>query len=136
MNALQVTGQTRLCPDLNAGAFGKHTKEPSRRANQPIDLAVSDNENLVFHSLRHKFKDEARSAVVPDSMIDQITGHFPLPLERRYGEGAAVNSLAKQLQRVRFEMIDWTALSTAAETINWPATVQRLGGRKSKSDRP
>jgi hypothetical protein len=123
---LEKHGQEMLFPDLRANQFGKFTKEASRRANRHINNVVSKDARLVFHSLRHKFKDEGRDAGVQDTVLDQITGHSPAKVGARYGEGAALKSLKRNLNKLLFSAADWKKLETVAAKVDWQATVSLL----------
>lgn len=95
--ALRSHGQDLLFPDLRPNRYGKVTQNASQRANRVINTVVGPDPRLVFHSLRHKFKDEGRDADVQDSMLDQICGHEPASVGGRYGSGAALRSLKRNL---------------------------------------
>ncbi len=123
---LRRRGQSLLFPDLESSQFGKYTKEASRRANRFINRVVTNDKRLVFHSLRHKFKDEGRDAGVQDSVLDQITGHSPATVGARYGEGAALKSLKRDLVRLTYTAVDWEALERSASLVDWKSTVSAL----------
>ena len=125
-NELRRRGQSLLFPDLQSSQFGKYTKEASRRANRFINRVVTNDKRLVFHSLRHRFKDEGRDAGVQDSVLDQITGHSPATVGARYGEGATLKSLKRDLAKLSFSAVDWEALETSASTVDWKSTVSAL----------
>jgi integrase len=116
---LRSAGETRLFPDLKPNTFDKLTKEASRLANRYIDGVGLRDPRLVFHSLRHTFKDLARDAGIPDRIIDQICGHAPITEGGRYGRGARLSKVHKELNRVPFEAIDWALLQGAAATGSW-----------------
>lgn len=88
VEALTKAGHKRLFPDLKPSTFDKLTKEASRLANRYMDRVGLDDPRLVFHSLRHTFKDLARDTGLQDSIIDQICGHAPTTTGGRYGRGA------------------------------------------------
>lgn len=114
VDALERAGHTRLFPDLKPSTFDKLTKEASRLANRYIDRLGLHDPRLVFHSLRHTFKDLARDANLQDSIIDQICGHAPTSTGGKYGRGARLSKVHADLNRIRFDAIDWGRLKTAA----------------------
>ena len=126
VEAMRKLGQTMLFPDLKQNVFGKFTQEGSRRANRFIDKFVSKDRRLVFHSLRHRFKDEGRNVGVAESILDQLCGHSPATVGARYGEGADVKQLKRRLRRLRFSVIDWDAMVAASAGLKWGQVTLRL----------
>ena len=129
VSALKDVGSELLFPDLRPSTFGKLTKEASRRLNRYINAVVSTDARLVFHSLRHRFKDEGRGADVQERVLDQLCGHVPATVGGRYGEGANLQALKRSLDRLRFDSVDWTRLRTATGTISWADIVTEIVGR-------
>jgi integrase len=128
---LRKLGQTMLFPDLKANQFGKHTKEASRRANRVINKHASSDSRLVFHSLRHKFKDEGRAARVQDSVLDQICGHAPATVGARYGEGVDLRSLQENLSLLRFDAVNWVAIKKAIANVDWAQIAAKVVSRST-----
>lgn len=126
VGALEKVGSDLLFPDLRPNAFGKLTKEASRRLNRHINGVVSTDDRLVFHSLRHRFKDEGRSADVQERVLDQLCGHVPATVGGRYGEGTDIAGLKRSLDRLKFESVDWERLRTAADVVKWPVVVNEV----------
>jgi hypothetical protein len=135
VEGLRSVGQDMLFPDLQANVFGKLTQEASRRANRFIDAVVTDDSRLVFHSLRHHFKDRGREAEVQEHMLDQLCGHAPASVGARYGDGAGIQSLKRSLDRMHFDAVDWAPLIRAAETVDWRRTTEELAARCRKATR-
>ena len=119
VESLKKAGHLRLFPDLKRSTFDKLSKEASRLANRYIDRLGLRDPRLVFHSLRHTFKDLARDADLEDSIIDQICGHAPTSEGGKYGQGARLSKVHRDLNRIRFEAIDWSLLYQAAATEEW-----------------
>ncbi len=117
--ALRAAGETRLFPELKPNKFDKLCQAASRVANRAIDRIVSDDPRISFHSLRHNFKDLARDATIEKYIMDQITGHSGVTTGDRYGIGARLKTLSRELNRVEFEMIDWDPIVRSFETIDW-----------------
>ncbi len=109
---MREAGEVNLFPDLLSNRYGKRTKEASRRANRYIGSIVSDDPRLVFHSLRHTFKDLGKDVLLPDYILDQICGHAPLSVGGRYGMGARLRTIKEALDRIRFEAVDWDRLTS------------------------
>lgn len=116
VEALTKAGHQRLFPDLKRSTFEKMTKEASRLANRYMDRVGLDDPRLVFHSLRHTFKDLARDTGLQDSIIDQICGHAPTTTGRRYGRGARLSKVHADLNLIPFDAVDWVRLKVAARS--------------------
>jgi len=129
VDALRAAGSDLLFPDLRPSTFGKLTKEASRRLNRYINAIVSTDERLVFHSLRHRFKDEGRSAEIQERVLDQLCGHAPATVGGRYGEGADIAALKRSLDRLRFDSVDWGSLRGAAATVDWSPLIAQVIAR-------
>lgn len=114
VQSLRGAGELRLFPDLTKAALDVHTKEASRRAGRIIDAAVGEDPRLVFHSLRHSFKDLCRAARIGKETHDQLTGHAPVDVGSHYGSGLAICDLATELARIDVSFIDWEAMMQAA----------------------
>jgi integrase len=135
VEALREAGSELLFPDLRPSTFGKLTKEASRRLNRYINAIVSTDQRLVFHSLRHRFKDEGRGVDVQERVLDQLCGHVPATVGGRYGDGADLTALKRSLDRLRFDSVDWPRLQTVAAAITWTKTVAEVVARAEIRDR-
>jgi integrase len=133
VEALRDAGSELLFPDLRPSTFGKLTKEASRRLNRYINAVVSTDQRLVFHSLRHRFKDEGRSVDVQERVLDQLCGHVPATVGGRYGEGADLAALKRSLDRLRFDSVDWPRLQNVAAAITWANLVTEIVARSEVS---
>jgi hypothetical protein len=105
-------GAVRLF-ELKQSATGKWTKELSRRVNRYVDRTVTDDPRYVFHSLRHEFKDRAEWTI-STRVHDRITGHSPGTVGGRYGVGASIELIARELEKLDLAFIDWPRLQRAA----------------------
>jgi integrase len=112
-------GESRLFPELRRNVFDRLGADASRRCNRVIDR-VSPDRRLCFHSLRHFFKTHCRSSKLQDSTNDQLTGHAPPTIGRRYGEGVELPILAKELDKLDFEFIDWEPILRAVRVEGPP----------------
>lgn len=129
VDGLKMVGEDMLFPDLKANAFGKLTQQASRRANRYIDANVSDDPRLVFHSLRHHFKDLGRETEIQEHVLDQLCGHAPASVGGKYGDGAGIRSLKRNLDRMLFETVDWAAVIRSADTLDWEGTTRKQAER-------
>jgi hypothetical protein len=112
VEARQAAGADRLF-DLRQSATGKWTKELSRRVNRYVDRTVTDDPRYVFHSLRHEFKDRAEWTI-STRVHDRITGHSPATAGGRYGHGASIELIARELEKLDLTFVDWRRLQRAA----------------------
>jgi integrase len=110
---LRKEGAERLFPDLPTDPFGRYTSNASRYCNRLIDKVTRDP-RVVFHSLRHFFKDMCREAGMLEQVSDQLTGHAPVSIGGRYGSGVSLGELKAQLERLRFEFVDWAKIYAAS----------------------
>jgi integrase len=110
---LSLEGAEHLFPDLHVDAFGHYTSNASRCCNRLIDKVTRDP-RVVFHSLRHFFKDLCREAGMLESVSDQLTGHAPISIGGRYGSGVSLTELKTQLEHLRFEFVDWERIYAAS----------------------
>lgn len=112
VEARREEGAERLF-DLTQSVTGKWTKELSRRVNRYVDRVVTDDPRYVFHSLRHEFKDRAEETL-STRVHDRITGHAPATAGGRYGVGASVEHMARELEKLDLSFIDWPRLRKMA----------------------
>jgi integrase len=108
----RAAGAERLF-DLKQSATGKWTKELSRRVNRYVDRVVTDDPRYVFHSMRHEFKDRAEETI-STRVHDRITGHTPATVGGRYGLGASIDLIAREIEKLDLSFVDWRRLSEAA----------------------
>lgn len=128
VEALRQSGKLRLFPDLSANEFEKVSKEASRRANRIIDRAIGKYSVITFHSQRHNFKDLARDKLIEKYVIDQLTGHAGVTSGDKYGIGARLSTLKHELDRIRFEMVNWAPILEAFENLDWSDIVHGYAG--------
>lgn len=131
--ALRSQGQEMLFPDLKPNIFGKFTQEASRRANRYINAVLGKDRRIVFHSLRHRFKDQGRKANVQESILDQMCGHAPATVGGRYGDGVDLADVKRSLDLLTFDAIDWAMLERAAAKVNWETIATTLVQRVSSA---
>jgi integrase len=124
--ALRKAGHTRLFPELRANKFEKMCQAASQVANRVIDRTVSSDPRLAFHSLRHNFKDLARDVPIEKYIMDQIMGHAGVTTGDGYGIGARFKTLSRELNRITFDMISWTAIRAGFALIDWDHVVGKV----------
>jgi hypothetical protein len=78
---------------------------------------VTDDPRYVFHSLRHEFKDRAEWTI-STRVHDRITGHSPATVGGRYGVGASIELIARELEKLDLSFVDWPCLQRAAARSN------------------
>ncbi|WP_156678187.1 site-specific integrase [Sphingomonas profundi] len=124
VSALRGAGETRLFPELRSNKFDKLCQAASQVANRVIDRVVGDDPRLAFHSLRHNFKDLARDATIEKYILDQIMGHAGVTTGDGYGIGARLKTLGRELDRVTFDMVDWSPIISAFNKVDWSKPVR------------
>jgi integrase len=65
---------------------------------------------IVFHSLRHNFKDAMRRIGVPDSVQDRTLGHAEQHVSRRYGTAELLPEEADWIDRLDYPGVDLSFL--------------------------
>ena len=91
----------RVFRDVKLNSNDKLTHNLSRRANRYLDRIGIDERNYVFHSFRHKFKDECRDAGIPAAINDQLSGHYQPSVASKYGAGASLATLSQAIKRLK-----------------------------------
>ena len=118
-DALRAANETQLFPELRTNMNGKRTKEASRFAGRLIDRFVTKDPRIVLHSLRHAFKAKGNDAGITDKTLDQICGHAPIHIGGRYGSRPRVKTLHRELHRIDFSCIDWSAIEQSFVDFDW-----------------
>ncbi|QDZ08077.1 site-specific integrase [Sphingomonas panacisoli] len=124
LDALRAAGHSQLFPDLKENKVGKRTKEASQRINRIIDRHVARDRRLVFYSLRHTFKAKGNDAGITDRTLDQICGHAPLTTGGRYGLAPRIRTLHRELHRIDYSCIDWSAMAAGMSSVDWTAMLK------------
>tara|TARA_R110002096_G_scaffold51665_18_gene135070 strand:+ start:76 stop:1788 length:1713 start_codon:yes stop_codon:yes gene_type:complete len=95
--------EERLFYEIKLGAEGHRTSAASKKLNNYLKrIGVKKGRKLVFHSLRHNFMDATRNAGVPYERAKQLVGHRDATVSGGYGEGANLQTLAKQVGKIDF----------------------------------
>ncbi|MCC5995842.1 MAG: site-specific integrase [Oceanicaulis sp.] len=99
----------RLFYEIQLGSAGHRTSAASKRLNKYLErIAVKAGRELVFHSFRHCFKDAMLNAEVPNDLIKQLLGHKDPSVTGQYGQGANLQTLRKQVEKLDFELSEYT----------------------------
>lgn len=107
-------GDRHLFPDIHAKNFG--TQKLSDFLNAHIDKYVSENRNLVFHSLRHRFKAQGRQAMT-DEMTREIARHAPQSASEVYGRGN-IKTLKAGLDKVCYGALPLEKMTAVFHTAS------------------
>jgi integrase len=91
-----------LFPELPVGGKVTRSAAYSKIFSRLLDRIGLSDRRLVFHSLRHSFKDACRAAGLEEAVHDALTGHSGGGVGRRYGQGFNVERLAEEIDKVRF----------------------------------
>lgn len=101
-------GSEWLFPDLKADKFGDRYKLLSRKINRQIRLCGVTAVDKCFYSARHAHKREVRRQRISEANSDQMSGHGNgKNVGRKYGQGAPIETLKEDIDRVIFRGVDW-----------------------------
>lgn len=126
LSALKEKGEERLFPELKANVYKKWTQAASQKINRYIDRYASSDSRVKLHCLRHNFKNFADEAGIPERVQDQICGHTPVNVGRRYGWRGPTRMLRAQLERIKFDRIDFPAIRAATADVEWAEIIALL----------
>ena len=88
-----------LVPDQRGRLGGPYGKRFGRHLRKRAKIT---DPSLTFHSLRHRWKDAARDAGVPEAAQNAIMGHVTgSHVSAGYGRGASAKSLLAEMDRVK-----------------------------------
>lgn len=99
---VRASGESRLFPQLRPNKSGEYSWQLSRWFARQLDKLDMTQPSLVFHSLRHGFKDACRLAGVSQETADAIGGWASKGVSSRYGDRTRVEVLKAALEKVRF----------------------------------
>ena len=104
-------GHKRLFPEWQKSKDGYYSSRYSRFFNQqllpPLKLKTPE---LVFHSLRHNFKDALRNAAIAPETQNRAIGHKTGHVGEGYGTGQLVEQESIELLRIRYKGLDLSHL--------------------------
>ncbi|QBX37250.1 hypothetical protein E4M02_02445 [Brevundimonas sp. S30B] len=93
-------GRAWLFPDLKPNVHGVRTAKWGEWFSRYLRgvCGVSDS-RIVFHSLRHTFKDCARNSGIEEGMQRQIMGHAGRDVADTYGSGYSLEKISNAITR-------------------------------------
>jgi integrase len=105
------TGSARVFAGWEADSLGRYSSSLPRWWNRThLVQAGIKSKKLVFHSLRHSFKDGCRNGGVSEEVHDAFTGHAGESVGRGYGTGHSIEALNQQVMKVTFAPLDLSHL--------------------------
>lgn len=105
------SGSNRVFVGWEPDSLGGYSSAIPRWWNRThLVLAGIKTRKLVFHSLRHSFKDACRNGGVSEEVHDSFTGHAGDSVGRGYGTGHGIVALGEQMARVTFSPLDLSHL--------------------------
>jgi integrase len=102
-----AAGDDRLFPELRFHELNGYAGEFSKWFGRHLTSIGLSDRTLVFHSLRHLFREKARDAGLTEEVADAIGGWTAQTTGRRYGR-QHVGTLNRELARIRFEGLTLT----------------------------
>jgi integrase len=90
--------------DYQIGKDGKAESDASKHLMKVI-RKVTDDPQLVVHSLRGTFKDMLREANVAKEINDFITGHGHGDVAGKYGEGPSIRARYDAIQKLKLDFL-------------------------------
>jgi integrase len=116
-------GHKRLFPKWRKSKDGYYSSGYSRFFNQqllpPLKLKTPE---LVFHSLRHNFKDALRNAAIAPETQNRAIGHKTGHVGEGYGSGQLVERESLELLCIRYKGLDLSPLHSEQPRIKLEVT--------------
>jgi len=100
--ARKAGGDDRLFPELQFSELHGYGGEFSKWFGRHLTAIGLSDRTLVFHSLRHLFREQARNVGLTEEIADAIGGWTAKTTGRRYGR-QHVATLDRELARIQFE---------------------------------
>jgi integrase len=97
-------GDGWLFPDLAHDTVSGAATQFSRWWAVWMDKHGLPSPEINHHSWRHAFIRYARSSPVKKELHDILTGHEPLTTSEKYGKGAPIEVLARQMARIKIPL--------------------------------
>lgn len=99
---LKDEGGTWLFPELDHASKHGAGHSFSKWWGRWMDAHGLSDPAITHHSWRHTWKRAARASSVKEEMHDVISGHKGKSVSRRYGEGADIEALARDMAKISF----------------------------------
>lgn len=105
VDAIAAKGYDRLWPQLKGRSILHPDSETlGRWFNRYIHERLGFPRTVVFHSLRHTFKDLCRNAGIARDAHHQLTGHASGSVGDRYGEGFSLEVLQAEISKIQLPL--------------------------------
>ena len=89
-----------IAPDVRGRISGLATKRIQKWIRG--GAGILDTGKAPAHSFRHAFRDIALGSGLQEVQVDQLLGHAPVSVGRRYGVGYGIGELANAVRRIKF----------------------------------
>lgn len=105
--AIRAAGHTSLWPNLKTRSdVFSNSEVLGKWFNRFIHETLKMPASVVFHSLRHTFKDMCRDALIPRDLHHALTGHLKDDDNRKnvgddYGKGFSLETKLEQMKKIR-----------------------------------
>ncbi len=94
--------QGKLFPELKANVHGRLTAKWGEWFSTYLrNVCGVTDKRIVFHSLRHTFKDNARNSGIAEGVQRQLMGHSAKDVADSYGEGYGLHLLVEGMKQLR-----------------------------------
>lgn len=95
-----------LFDGLRPAGKGEVTAAYSKRFSRYLRKKVGvEDRRKVFHSFRHRFKDECRESDIPVDVQNALLGHSASSVGEGYGSGYSVTKLSEWLNRIEYRCL-------------------------------
>lgn len=106
VEAIRKSGFKSLWPFLRTKS---DTASPSETQgkwfNRFIHKKLGMPSTVVFHSLRHNFKDMCRDALIPRDIHQALTGHAKQTVGDTYGKGFSLEVKLDQIKKIELDLV-------------------------------
>ena len=110
-DAVAGRGEERLFPELTtAEASGYLSDNFSKWFARFLQSCGAAKPRTAFHSFRHNYRDALREADISAERVRALGGWSSGRTEDNYGSGLRANSLAQEIDKVRYEGLDLSHL--------------------------
>ena len=108
-------GAEWLFDDLVPDVYGDRYKEQSRIINKALRAVGITDTNKAFYSTRHSMKREGRRRRIATANLNQLAGHAAGNIGDKYGQGAPIDILKDDIDRLEFRSVEWDAVVACAQ---------------------
>ena len=105
--SMQDDMQKMLFPNIKPSAKGSYSDATSKWFSRFIDSSKLKREGLVFHSLRHTFRDAARDNDLNREAVAKLGGWTVSDdVMDKYGKGHSITRLYSEISKIEYEGLD------------------------------